>query len=218
MIRKKKNDLPPVFLALIIDESGSMATCKDKSIRSFNEFVQDRRKEGREVSMKVWLTKFNTIKKIVCDGVDVAETPQFTSSNYRPDGGTALLDAVGSTIFALESRLASQKQRTKVMVMILTDGEENSSRYFDLETINNLISSKTAEGNWTFLFLGANQDSWETGQKMGITKGNSIDYSCWNIEAELPNISRKVSDSVYSISLNSLDTFGGVKSAEDLTD
>jgi hypothetical protein len=90
---------------------------------------------------------------------------------YSPDGSTALLDAIGRTIDETGSRLAAmpESQRPgKVIIAILTDGEENSSRVFNWAQISEKIRHQREVYKWEFLFLGANQDAIATAAKINI--------------------------------------------------
>ena len=90
--------------------------------------------------------------------------------NYRPNALTPLYDAIGRTIRNLESKKGSK------LVVIQTDGYENSSKEFSQKGIFDLISEKKKEG-WTFAFLGADIDSWKIGQQLGLDRGNVMNYT-----------------------------------------
>lgn len=216
-------DRPPVWCAVVMDESGSMESAKDGTISGFNEYLQDRQDDAKNVPVWIWLTKFNIDKTIMYNGVDAREVKPLTKETYTPRGGTALLDAVGSTIFSIEARLAEQKVQPKVIVMIMTDGEENASRFFASQNIKELIRVKTAEGNWTFTYMGANQDSWDVSAKLGISKGNVGNYQTRNAMSAMKGMSKVARSRSFSPAMqntNSLSFNGGVQaeSYEDLAD
>jgi len=93
------------------------------------------------------------------------------TSIFQPNGQTALLDAIGKTINSIESN-----EDNKVIVVIITDGEENSSIEFNKQKINEMISEKKEKG-WEFVFLGANQDAIQEAGKLGIGADSSLTYS-----------------------------------------
>lgn len=88
---------------------------------------------------------------------------------YKPDGGTPLLDAVAVTIKGTEAWLAKHPEFTgKVITVVLTDGEENTSTEWHLNhpmvegddrDLGGLIQWKQDEG-WEFIFLGAGGSAW----------------------------------------------------------
>src|SRR3990167_10485586 len=59
----------------------------------------------------------------------------------------------------------------------MTDGLENTSKEFNQTQIFDLIKRKENEGNWTFVYLGANQDSFAVGGSLGFARGNTINYT-----------------------------------------
>lgn len=44
-------------------------------------------------------------------------------------------------------------------VVVVTDGEENSSHEFDLDAVRALVAHQKEQYSWDFMFLGANQDA-----------------------------------------------------------
>jgi len=62
-------------------------------------------------------------------------------------------------------------------VIVMTDGEENSSRRFTKEQITGEIQQREAAGNWTFVYLGADQDAWAAAQGLGFAAGNVAAYA-----------------------------------------
>lgn len=218
MIKKKKRVRRPVWVAVILDESGSMESARNSTISGFNEFLQDRQADAHDMEVLLWLTKFNSKKENVYDAEDAREVPKLTRETYKPIGGTALLDAVGSTIFAIESRAAAEEVKPKVIVMVMTDGEENASRYFRSEQVKQLIEDKQAEGNWTFMYMGANQNSWLNSKQMGIPMGNTINYTYADSTRALGGASKAIRSHSYSVSLNSVSAFAGRTDASDLAD
>jgi hypothetical protein len=98
---------------------------------------------------------------------------------YAPDGGTALLDAIGRTIDETGARLAAMPEAErpgKVIIAILTDGEENSSRTFTWAQISDKIRHQQEVYKWEFLFLGANQDAIATAARIHIGRHNSATF------------------------------------------
>ena len=78
-----------------------------------------------------------------------------------PRGSTALYDAIGRTINEVGARLAATPEPDrpgKVIVAILTDGQENASTEFSRETIATMISHQQKAYAWEFVFLAANHD------------------------------------------------------------
>ena len=164
---------------LIVDKSGSMSDCIDSTINGFNEQVNRiklKEVEFEEEEITMGLTTFN-------NHIDHhyfqsnPSTIQFLNHiTYRPDGSTALLDAIGDTITQISIQTQSSRLPTTVVVVILTDGHENASRLFNLVKIRNMISSLEESGNWTFSFIGATLDAVDVAESMSIKKQNSFSF------------------------------------------
>ena len=72
--------------------------------------------------------------------------------------------------------LQCARDRDGVAGSVFTDGEENSSREFQRDTVFRLIEERQRDAGYEFVYLGANQDSYIAGQEMGIRAGRMIDY------------------------------------------
>jgi len=100
---------------------------------------------------------------------------------YSPNGMTALYDAVGDAVTktgAFLDSLGPDSRPEDVIVVILTDGMENSSRRWDLGQVARLIADAEDDG-WQFVFLGANLDSQAVAHDMGMRNAAVVD---WNPE------------------------------------
>jgi hypothetical protein len=94
-----------------------------------------------------------------------------------PRGWTALYDAIGITINSIGEKLsllAEEERPEKNFVIVLTDGEENQSKEFSVPKIKEMIKHQEDKYNWSFIFLGANIDSYKEGSKLGYSYGNTI--------------------------------------------
>lgn len=166
-----------IWIACIVDESGSMETCRQQVIDGFNEYLADRRKEVKDgFNERLWLTKFNSTPKLIVNGEKIENIKDLNRETYNPNGWTALYDAIGITIKDIEAKLSKRKNKPRILVLIITDGQENSSKEFSHRQIRELILSKEKEGNWTFAYLGANQDAWAVGGSLGISPNNNANF------------------------------------------
>lgn len=163
---------------LIVDRSGSMGDCIPATVEGFNGQLAGLRRmeeEFPEQGISVGLTLFNNRVDCLFEGRPVAECPELGVENYRPEGSTALLDAVGTTILRLEAEKAKSDRElpTTVVAVILTDGYENASRQFRLSEVKERIAALSATGQWTFSFLSENLDAAEVAESMSIRRSNS---------------------------------------------
>jgi uncharacterized protein YegL len=160
----------------IIDRSGSMDEIKSDAIGGFNFFVKSQKEfEGTALS----LILFNDNYNVVYDGRDIKEVPILDEKSYIPNGTTAMLDAIGTTIDRVGERLfkTSEAERPeKVIVAILTDGLENASKEYSYEQIAAKVKLQQETYNWDFVFLAANQDAVVAAEKIAIRQEDAVNF------------------------------------------
>jgi hypothetical protein len=166
---------PPVIIAFLLDETGSMGSVRDATISGFNEYVQTVRSQHADALLSLRLFSTEKYDK-VSELTPLPMVPRLSHDNYTPSGGTPLYDCVARLIRETEHATAAIKPAPEVLFVIMTDGEENSSREYNRERIFQLISRKQEESGWTFVFLGANQDAWAVGQSIGVRGSSSMTY------------------------------------------
>ena len=177
---QKKNTMNNLTeIAFILDRSGSMQSIAEAAVNSFNELLVRQQEEHDQTPVKMSLVLFNTTYEVPFSSVNAPELSRLDMATYAPDGGTALLDAIGRTIDDLGAHLASMTEVDrpgKVIVAIMTDGLENASRVFTWEQISDKIKHQEDVYKWEFLFLGANQDALATAGRMNIRGSKSSNF------------------------------------------
>ena len=166
-----------VEIVCIIDRSGSMSVLVNDAIGGFNSFLADQKKQPGEAYLT--FIQFDNEYEVVHENKPIKDVPALTADTYRPRGSTALLDAIGKTIDDVGRRLTNtpdDKKPEKVIVVILTDGEENASHIFKRGEIKEKIKHQEEKYSWTFLYLGANQDAFAEASSMGICACNTATY------------------------------------------
>ena len=167
------------YIIFVIDRSGSMALIRDDMIGGFNTFIKAQL-DANLGDCKVFAYKFDTIYEAMFEDIDLKDVPLLDRNNYVPRDGTALYDAMATTIDNIGVRLAAMKEEDrpeKVLVVTITDGEENSSRKFSKEAVTDRIKHQREVYNWDFAYIGANQDSWAVGSSIGYSIGTTLDYT-----------------------------------------
>ena len=166
-------------IVCVIDKSGSMGSVTRDSINGFNEFLKQQQELPGEA--KFTLILFDTNYNIICNGINIKDAEPLTNKTYVPSGFTALLDAVGKAIDSVGERLSNSLEKpSKVIVAILTDGEENSSKEYSLATIKSKVEHQQNNYSWEFIYLGANQDAFAEASKLGIKAYNTFNYDIDN--------------------------------------
>jgi uncharacterized protein YegL len=170
-------------IAFILDRSGSMESMTNAAISGFNEFLKAQQATvddaGQPIPATFTLILFDHEYLPIHNRAPIQTAAPLTLETYQPRGNTALLDAIGRTIDYIGSELAATpepERPSKVIIAILTDGEENSSRKFSMADINQRITHQTMMYNWEFLFLGANQDAIASAAQMGIQAHNAATF------------------------------------------
>jgi hypothetical protein len=164
-------------IAIVLDRSGSMESCKESTVSGFNEFIRTQQELPGEAMVK--LVQFDDRYETVFD-MNLKLCPELNQNTFVPRGSTALLDAQGRTIVELGRELAAlpeNERPSKVIVVTLTDGLENASKEYNLERIGELIREQRDKYNWDFVFLGANQDAIQTAAAMNIPLPSAMSYS-----------------------------------------
>ena len=167
-----RNDLTDI--TLVVDRSGSMSSIRSDAEGGVNEFIRQQAEEEGEALLT--LVQFDTEYDFIHRGVSIGEVPHYT---LQPRGATALLDAVGRAINETGSRLSKMKEEDRpglVVLVVMTDGLENSSVEFTKAKIKKMIQHQQDKYNWQFTFLGANQDAFAEAGAMGMALGGAANY------------------------------------------
>ena len=170
----EKKDVKSIDLVVILDKSGSMYSLRSDTIGGFNSLLDEQRK--KDLPVKVSLGVFNQILEAVYDRVDINEIKNMTPEDYMPQGTTALLDAVGNTLSAIQGREDVNAEGNKVLVVIITDGMENASKEWKKDDVKKLISDLQKDKGYEFVFLGADIDAVSVAQGIGIKAENSVKF------------------------------------------
>jgi len=185
-------------IVAIIDRSGSMSCLVNETIGGFNNFLTEQQKlEGKAI---LTLVQFDDQYQIDYNGVDINDVKPLDTTTYVPRGMTALLDAVGKTINTVGERLANteeDKRPGKVVFLIITDGQENSSQEFLAEKVEEMVHHQTDKYQWSFVFLGGGDPDFQSAQatSLGIAPQNAYNYSANRVgtKAVYTNLSRGMS-------------------------
>ena len=164
----------------LLDRSGSMQSLTGDVIGGFNQFLAEQGSQPGKARMTVVLFDGDNPFELVVDAETVAEIAQLTQDTYWARGVTPLYDAVGDLIERADRRIADRAKSGKPtedqMVLIFTDGYENASRRYDRAQVFDLIK-KRQDDDWTFVFMGSNQDAYDEAAKVGLVGGNVQNYA-----------------------------------------
>lgn len=155
----KKND---ILIYILLDRSGSMEHLQKDVIGYTNQYLESLK--ALPVEAYVTLDIFDTLHETIYANKWAKEIEPLTKTTYFARGGTALLDAVGKAVRNLDSFKSKPK---KVVFVIYTDGEENSSREFSLQQIKDTLTERQNNHDWQVIFVGAGVDAFHGAASIG---------------------------------------------------
>jgi hypothetical protein len=162
------------LLGVLVDRSGSMNRVREDMEGGLNSFIESQAKLPGKADLT--LAQFNTDYEVVHQPMPIGDVPRFT---LKPGGMTALLDAVGKFVTDIGADLAQRpddERPSKVIICIVTDGLENSSREWDRENVKKLVEQQQNDYQWEFVFLGANMDAVAEGASIGVRTASSMSF------------------------------------------
>ena len=170
MKNEKRTDL-----VMILDRSGSMSGLEEDTIGGYNSMLKAQKMLPGEVFVTTVL--FNHRSRILHDREDIRFVKPLTLRDYMVSGTTALYDAIGMTLDHMENHYKTRgKSEDHVIVVITTDGMENSSREYHQAAIRSRIEHMKEHYGFEFIFLGANMDAEFVAADFGIERNRAVTY------------------------------------------
>lgn len=177
-------------LYILLDKSGSMEPHVTETINGLSAFMKEQ-SDDTLFTLNLFNDKITTIYS----NVTKENARPLSRLNYRPHGGTALMDAIGAIIKQAtddEPKSWADQDDSIITIVIMTDGAENSSKEYTQERINELIEFKRLNG-WKFVFLGANQDSFSVAGNIGIDRDATLNFDANEVNAALSSVGSAIS-------------------------
>jgi len=182
VINKEEDRMSQTYYLLIVDASSSMNPLTNSTISGVNEqidSIKQLEKEHPNQSYFMSFIHFNNVVTVEYTNRPASSLQHISEKNYKCNGMTALLDAIGVGVRNLNESISEKVEsgQASAVVVIITDGEENTSMEFDGKKIKSMIEELQATGKWTFTFVGANIDSISTAKNYGISTHNVVQFS-----------------------------------------
>lgn len=162
-------------ILFILDRSGSMQSIHADVIGGINQFFTSQK--AADGTADLTLVQFDTHIETVLDGVDIQTVAPYRNEDFVPRGSTALYDAMGSSMEALGRDLAARREADRpanVVVAVMTDGEENASRHFTFERVQQMIEHQRSFYNWEILFLASELSTHQASVRMGVDSQKAV--------------------------------------------
>jgi len=169
-------------LTMIIDRSGSMQSLGDSVLSGVQTYLQELSAvdERDSSDTTVLFSTFDDKYQVKHNGVSIKDAQAaITAADIEPRGMTALHDAIGFGLRDTQDAVRAMPTKPgKVVVFILTDGQENSSKKWNAKSIKKQIAKlEAAPYNYAFFFAAAGQDALDTGARMGLGADDCITWS-----------------------------------------
>ena len=156
---------------IILDESGSMGSIKSAIIKGFNEIVETVKgleKQFPEQQHFISFVTFNGLGQKTLRWKEPADKISLIDrKTYRPEASTPLYDAIGSSCTKLNKEL-NDETAYNVLVTILTDGFENTSKEYSGKAVKELIEELKLN-RWAFTYIGTEHDVENSANSISIT-------------------------------------------------
>jgi hypothetical protein len=172
-----------VHIDVLLDRSGSMKRIRNDIIGGFNFFLQTQKQHPSYATLS--LTQFDCYGSDPCFSIvhhfiPVQNIPELTKETFAPRGNTPLFDALGRGITKLGEYLSNMSENErpfKVIYVVITDGEENSSKKFSKQQILEMINHQIESYKWDFVFLSADPAAFREAQTLGFRTQQSMIYA-----------------------------------------
>lgn len=166
-------------IVFILDMSGSMVGIKAEAVDNFNRFLKEQMEVPGTATMSLILFNSN-LTTWAYDRVNLSDIKPLDKEQYRPDNFTPLLDTVSDVIDRIGKILNDSKEEErpeKVIFAIMTDGLENYSRRVLRRQVFEQITHQEKVYKWNFIFMGANQDSFQEAGALGINPSLTTNFT-----------------------------------------
>lgn len=173
------------YIVIVRDHSGSMSSIRRAAARDYNDNIAALKEAASREQQD---TIVSTVKcgdgnarytnlvsrEIVNSNVHVLR--EISERNYDTSGGsTPLFDSVGEAIAILEAAPDRNDPDVSFLVMVITDGDENSSRRWSGQSIGQRIRELQATDKWTFAFRVPRGGARNL-ERLGIPAGNVLEW------------------------------------------
>ena len=172
-------DVVKIYNIVILDRSASMSPLREAAVQGYNGILEVVRTAQEQNAIEqqnyITLSFFNDSVTNVFDCDTVQSIPDLLLDDYKPQGNTALWDAIGISLDSLKVKLDSLENATAV-VTIISDGLENASKHYSIYAVADRIDALKGQGVM-FVFMGTNQDVAQTAASFHIDNYRVFEYT-----------------------------------------
>ena len=188
------------YYHLVLDRSGSMDSCWLETKQVIDKQLLDLQRVQTENPNSQLIFSYCGFNQVLQFGERLMPIDQAKMDWERifPDGMTSLNDAIGESIHYLNQKIgaALSDADADVIVLIMTDGHENSSKQYSATAVKTLMESCEQSGKWNFLFLGAGLEVTEVTNTYARGDKNAMSFSKDNFAASFKEVNKEIEEYV----------------------
>jgi len=165
-------------IALVMDGSGSMVGVYDLVIATINAQIDRIKMESQDKNQATYLTVFSFGDEVhtpIINNTFIHQVNHVRFDQFKRGGSTALFDAIGEAITRFE-RLDVSDPNTSFLIVTVTDGQENASRFWNRPVLQARIRRLQGTDRWTFAFSGPHGSKAEVQHQLDFYSGNVTEW------------------------------------------
>ena len=177
---------------ILLDRTGSMSGIWDEALTSVNAYAKSvgEEEDGEaDIETKVSLAVFDAQDGLQFDvlrkSVDADQWSEVTNDEASPRGMTPLYDAIGRLV-----SLAEADAPEKAVLVIMTDGAENSSREMTGKGAKAALDRASARG-WEVVFLGAEFADFSDAETVGVRGSKQLAVGAGQFSSTMDRLAKK---------------------------
>ena len=180
---------------ILLDRTGSMSGIWDEALMSVNAYAasvgeaDEGEIEGADIKTAVTLAVFDYQESLQFDvlrkDVPAEKWTDVTNDEANPRGMTPLFDAIGRVI-----SLAEADKPEKAVIVIMTDGHENSSKEITRDGAKAALDRAKANG-WEVVFLGAEFASFGDADAVGMSASKTMAVGQGRMQDSMSALAKK---------------------------
>jgi uncharacterized protein YegL len=184
------------LLSVLLDMSGSMEGVRSEVIDAFNQMTRALHDSKARDSILMSCWTFDDAPHLLYSHTPIDSAPDLTRKTYTPSGSTALYDATLDAFTGLVGYgqdLRNAGIRTRCIVVVLTDGEDNSSGR-TAANVRTVAQDLLKQEIYTLAFVGFGAPA--TFQKIAADMGFPAVLTAHNTPGEIRRTLNLISGSI----------------------
>lgn len=185
---------PAIHSYILLDRTGSMEPIWSEALSSVNAYADGLATldGGPRVDADITLAAFDANDGFQFDvlrsGVDAERWRKVTNDEVSPRGMTPLYDAIGKIV-----TLAEKDGPRKAVIVIMTDGEENSSEEMTKASAKAALDRVRKKG-WEVVFLGTEFSNFNDAEGVGQTSSRNMAVAKEQLNDSMRGLAQKSKD------------------------